>query len=321
MARAPRVMIISLQKSGTHLVQGLMLELGYKMAGVPRPEPNNQPQFDAAQRRAIAALTLSKRDYEDLLELEGTEAFVQATDDAWAALGWNWQRRLGQRIVNRYGQSRYDFAEQFITNPHISYTRFSDTPAGLCWIFHELDAGRVDGSFLSEWVQTGHPPLVLNYRDPRDTIVSMINFLEGRTRQGYGNFYEFDIFSTILAAKPTWEEKIDYALRDRSFLGWDQFETALWLLHHPNVCKVTYEELVGEQGGGSRERQVAALDRLLRHIGSAEDPERVADRVYNPDSWSFYRGRSGAWRETFTARNLARFEEQFGDVLQQYGYE
>jgi hypothetical protein len=162
---------------------------------------------------------------------------------------------------------------------------------------------------------------VLNYRDPRDTVVSMINFLEGRTREGYGNFYEADIFSTILASKSTWDEKIDYALRDPSFLGRDQFERALWLLNHPKVCKVRYEDLVGPRGGGDRERQVDAVRRILRHVGSDRDPETVAGRVYNPDSWSFYRGRTGAWRERFTARNLARFTEQFGDLLEQYGYE
>lgn len=323
MGQAPRALVVSMQKSGTHLLQNVMLELGYRIVGVPRPEPDTVPVFDDEQRKAIAALTLSKEDHERVLALAGTDAdsFVRATDDAWAALTWSWQRRLGQRVVNRYGQNRYDFAEHVITNPHLSYTRFADTPRGLCWIFHELDVDKVDGNFLAEWVDTGQPPIVLNYRDPRDALVSMINFLEGRTPQGYGNFYEFDVFSAILASKPTWEEKIDYAIRDRSFIGRDELETSMWLLHHPAVCKVSYEDLVGPRGGGSRERQVAAIERLLRHLGANEDPERVADRVYDTGSWSFYRGRSGAWRETFTERNVAHFRAEFGDVLAQYGYE
>lgn len=63
------------------------------------------------------------------------------------------------------------------------------------------------------------------------------------------------------------------------------------------------------------------MNRVLRHLGSDRDAEEVAGRVYNPDSWSFYKGRSGGWQERFTARNLARFNEQFGDLLEQYGYE
>jgi hypothetical protein len=321
MNRAPRAMVISFQKSGTHLMQELMLELGYRMVGVPRPTPHSVPNFDDEQRAEIAALVLGKKDHDDLLELRGTAAFTDRTQEAWSALLWHWQRRLGQQVVNRYGQTRVDFAEGIATNPFLPYTRFADTPPGLCWIFHELDIHRVDGSFLSEWVETSSPPLVLNYRDPRDTVISMINFLEGRTREGYGNFYEADIFSTILTSKPTWDEKIDYALRDPSFLGRDQFEKALWLLHHPKVCKVRYEDLVGAQGGGSRSRQVAAVSRVMEHVGAGGDPEAVADRVYNPQAWSFYKGRSGGWRERFSARNVARFTEQFGDILAQYGYE
>ncbi len=321
MSRAPRAMVISFQKSGTHLMQELMLELGYRIVGVPRPAPHTVPDFSDEQRQAIAALVLDKTDHDDVMALLGSDAFGERTDDAWSALVWHWYQRLGQQVVNRYGQSRIDVSNALITNPYLPYSRFGDTPAGLCWMFHELDIHRVDGSFLSEWVGTGTPPLVLNYRDPRDTVVSMINFLEGRTREGYGNFYEADIFSTILASKPTWDEKIDYALRDPSFLARDQFEKALWLLNHPNVCKVRYEDLVGPRGGGTRQQQIKAVDRVLRHVGSNLDAEAVADRVYNPNAWSFHQGRGGGWRERFSQRNLDRFTEQFGDLLEQYGYE
>ncbi|MDI6105180.1 hypothetical protein QLQ12_42005 [Actinoplanes sp. NEAU-A12] len=321
MNQAPRAMVISFQKSGTHLMQELMLELGYRIVGVPRPRPNAVPEFDDEQKAAVAALVLDKIDHDQLMELHGTAAFEDRTHEAWGALIWHWQQRLGQQVVNRYGQTRINFAESIVTNPYLPFTRFADTPAGLCWIFHELDIHRVDGSFLSEWVETQSPPLVLNYRDPRDTVISMINFLEGRTRAGYGNFYEADIFSTILASKTTWEDKIDYALRDPSFLARDQFQKALWLLNHPKVCKVRYEDLIGPQGGGSVERQVDAVSRVLHHVGSDLDAEEIAGKVYNPDSWSFYKGRSGGWRDRFSARNLARFNEQFGDILEQYGYE
>ena len=320
MPQARHVLVISLQKTGTHLMQGLLVALGYKMAGVPRPEPANIPRFSTEDRQRIAALVLSAPDHAELLARTGTEEFERRTDEAWAALVWDWQRRLGQRVVNRYGRARFDFADRVITNPHLSHTRFTDTPGGICWIFHELDLDRVDGTFLAEWVETGRPPIVLNYRDPRDTLVSLVNFLEGRTAQGYGNFYEFDVFHEILRTKETWEEKLDYALRDPSFLGRDEFEKSLWLLNHPAVCKVRYEDLVGPKGGGTRAAQVDAVGRLMRHLDCPGDPGAVAERVYDPGSWSFHQGRTGAWQDHFTERNLARFRERHGDILEQYGY-
>ncbi|MFC4008212.1 hypothetical protein ACFOY2_13350 [Nonomuraea purpurea] len=291
------------------------------MAGVPRPEPSNVPHFDIEQRKKTASLVYSESDYKELLDLEGTEEFFRRTDEAWSALLWHWQRRLGQQVVNRYGQARHDHTDQVITNDHISYAKFADTPPGLCWIFHELDLARVDGNFLGEWIETGNPPLIFNYRDPRDVVISLINFIEGRTRQGYGNFYEYDLFNAILKTKPTWEEKIDYVLREPSFIARTEFERATWLLNHPNVCKLRYEDLVGPNGGGSREGQLDAVTRLLRHIGDDRDPEQVLDRIYDPGSWSFFQGRIGAWRDKFTDANLARFKEVHGDLLEQYGYE
>jgi hypothetical protein len=321
MSQAPRAMVISFQKSGTHLMQELMLELGYRIIGVPRPAPHTGPDFDDEQRRAIAALVFAKDEYDEVVEMRGTQRFIERTDEAWSALVWHWYQRLGQQVVNRYGQTRIDFAESLTSNGYLPYTRFADTPPGLCWIFHELDIHKVDGSFLGEWVDSGSPPLILNYRDPRDVVVSMINFLEGRTPEGYGNYYEADIFSTILASKPTWPEKIDYALRDPSFLGRDQFEKALWLLHHPKVLKVRYEDLVGPRGGGTPERQADAVRRVLDHVGADRDAGAIAEKIYNPGAWSFYKGRKGGWQERFDDRTLARFTEQFGDVLAQYGYE
>ncbi|MDT0379882.1 hypothetical protein RM572_14040 [Streptomyces sp. DSM 42041] len=319
MRQAPRTMVISLQKAGTHLMQGLMVQLGYKMAGVPRPSPDNVPEFGDEELLQIASVTRSADDWAALRKLSGDE-LRRATRHDWTALGWSWQRRLGQRVVNRYGQRSYDHADEVITNPHISYSRFADTPPGLCWIFHELDIDKVDGAFLDEWVRTAAPPLFLNFRDPRDTVISMINFLEGRTPAGYGNFYEFDVFHRTLRSMKTWEEKIDYALRDPSFLGRDQFERSMWLLRHPDVCTVRFEDLVGPKGGGSRERQVGALSRILTHLSSDIDAEEIVDRIYNESSWSFFKGRSGAWQEHFTDRNAERFREQFGDLVEQYGY-
>ena len=320
MPLAPRAMVISLQKTGTHLMQGLMTNLGYKMAGVPR----RPPQHPGLHRRAA---TSDRRAHPVEVRLRrtagaGGHGGVPAPHPGGLVRpGLALATPTGPARVNRYGQTRFDFADSVITNPHLPYSRFADTPAGLCWIFHELDISKVDGSFFAEWVETATPPLVYNYRDPRDALVSMVNFLEGRTREGYGNFYEFDIFHRILASLPTWEDKLDYAMRDTSFLGRDQFERGLWLLRHPDVCKVSYEDLVGERGGGSRQRQLEAVDRLLKHVGSTADAEEVAGKVYDQSSWSFFRGTTGTWRERFTKRNEARFAELFGDILEQYGYE
>ncbi len=322
MSLSGRVLIVSPQKTGTHLIQELMLELGFKIVGATRPSTRNTPVFSDTQRRKIARLVHNDSEYEDIVHPKNSSDFLARTDEAWKALCWSWYRRFGQPVANRYGQDKSDFVDFTATNPKIAGTRFSETPDGLCWIWHDLNISTVDGSFVGEWCDTGEPPVILNYRDPRDALVSLINFVEGKTPKGYGNFYERRVFNAILRGKSTMAEKIDYALRDPYFLARTEFEKAIWLLHHPGVCKVRYEDLVGPRGGGTRETQVAAVHRVLEHVGATDkDAEAVADRIYSTDAWSFHRGRTGSWREAFSAENLTLFKERYGEVLEQYGYE
>jgi hypothetical protein len=318
---APRIMMVSPQKTGTHLVLELAVALGYRVFGAIRSTPRNAPQFTDEQRREIARLVLAEDEHAELLKLDDPDEFRDRTDRAWSALAWSWQRRLGQPVVNRYGQDLHDSVDRTATNPLFGRTRFAETPAGLCWIWHELDPSTVDGSFVAEWTDTGDPRMILNLRDPRDALLSLVNFIDGRTNQGIGNFYERRIYNKVLSTFDTLEQKIDYALRDRYFLAAQEFERALWLLHHPDVCVVRYEELAGPAAGGSRPAQLAAVSRVMRHVGVGGDPATYADVVYNPDSWSFHRGRIGEWRAHFTARNLRHFHERYGDICEQLGYE
>jgi hypothetical protein len=321
MALAPRIMIVSPQKTGTHLMLELALVLGYKVFGAIKASARTEPEFDTAQRLHVARLVFSGRDLSELEQLQGTDEFVRRTDEAWSALAWSWQRRLGQPVANRYGQAKHDSVDLIASNPRLSETAFSDTPAGMCWIWHELDVTAVDGSFVGEWFDTGEPRIIFNYRDPRDALVSLINFIDGQTAQGFGNFYERRIYNAIFRDMKSMTEKISFALRDHYFLARHEFEKCLWMLHHPDVCKVRYEDLIGSEGGGSKERQRAAVERVLLHVNADIEPEVVSEQLYRRDAWSFHKGRPGEWKEAFSSANLRQFYTVYGDLLEQYGYE
>src|ERR1700678_628851 len=95
-----------------------------------------------------------------------------------------------------------------------------------------------------------------------------------------------------------------------------------WLLNHPNVCKTSFEELVGPEGGGSAEAQAQAITRISDFLGVAgADPRDVAGRLFNPDAFSFYRGQIGGWGTPFTPKHHRPGRERFGDMLRLYGYE
>jgi len=315
-----RVIVISLMKSGTHLIQELMVALGYGMYGQSRITSEIRPNFTSEARRKIARMVYDDDHLAIIEALENNDPrFIAETDRAWDALGWSWQLRFGMPLANRYGEA---LVNADLVTTALRRTRelnFSQTPSGICWILPEFDIKKIDGRFLAEWATTGEPRIIFNYRDPRDMIVSMVNFLCGKTANGIGNFSEFLAFSKILKATPSLEGQLTYALTDPSFPGSGDLERSLWLLHHPDVCKVSFEELVGERGGGSQERQQAAKNRIARFL-NANEAAADARELFREDSFSFYAGQIGSWRQVFTKKHEGLFAERFGSMLSAYGY-
>lgn len=319
--RADRVILVSMMKSGTHLVTQLMTALGYRLYGHVRVTPENKPALDRDTRWRLASMV-----YDDqriaALKSQGESEFNDATTRAWEALGWTWQHRFGMPLKSWYSSELINTELVREAHQRTEGSSFMETPPGICWVLHEFDIRKIDGAFLREWTETGNPRVIFNYRDPRDAILSMVNFLCGRTKEGLSAFNNLRAFSNILLAKPSLEERLTYALSDNSFpCQADDFSRMAWLLHHPNVCKISFEELVGPRGGGSAEAQIHATAKLMSFLNdTSHSPEDVVASLFNRDSFSFFRGQAGAWREAFTAEHIQIAEARFSEVLPHYGY-
>lgn len=317
---AKRVLLVSLMKSGTHLIQELMVALGYGMYGTSRIPPDIRPVFDDQARRQIARLVYDDEQYEAVVAMKDRTEFERLTQEAWEALGWAWQQRLGMPLANRYGVAIVNtpLVEQALRRT--ASVPFAETPDGVCWVITELDLKRVDGKFLQEWTETGEPRVIFMYRDPRDVLVSMVNFLSNKTAGGFGNYSDFLVYNKILDALPSMEEKLSYALTDPTFPCMGDHERALWLLNHPMVCRVSFEELVGEAGGGSAEQQMAAVKRIVEFVGSPMDPGSLTNKLFRRDSFTFFKGQIGTWREVFTPEHKDLVASRLGEVIDLYGY-
>jgi hypothetical protein len=317
--QAERVIVISLVKSGTHLIQELMVALGYGMYGHSRITDDIRPILDQDTRWRIARMIYD----EPMLKLLGEaseESFLKTTDEAWDAYAMAWQMKFGMPLVNRYGAElpRTELVER--ARSRTVSTDFADTPPGVCWIFIEFDVKKIDGRFLREWAQTGEPKIIFNYRDPRDIVISMINFLTGKTGNGIGNFSEFGIFSRILDSLPSLEDQLTYALLDPSFPSQGDLGRMFWLLNHPSVCKVSFEELVGPQGGGTADGQQNAVRRVTEFLGIDTDIDAILPRLYHRGSFSFFRGQAHTWQDVFTPYHRSLAERRYGELLPHYGY-
>ncbi|GAA2274491.1 hypothetical protein GCM10009853_030590 [Glycomyces scopariae] len=318
---AERVLAISPRKSGTHLLQQLMVRLGYGIYGEPVPPEAGRAAFSLRERVELAERFAAPAEFADVDVRSDTDEFVRRTDRLLVQLGWVWQVRLAARNLSNLDLLMPDADFTMEMSP-LAWTRpFNQTPPRLCWIFHSVDIWKMDQRFLHEWTVEGEPRIVLNIRDPRDALVSMVDFFAGEGGLKFRRFPESAVFGPILQSIPETADRITYALHDPAMPLLADYEAAISLLHHPEVCTVSFEDLVGPRGGGSRDAQVEATRRVVAHVDSGLDPEHLVDTLFDPGSFSFHKGRIGRWREVFTAEHEALFAQRFGHLLKVFGYE
>jgi hypothetical protein len=308
-------------KSGTHLVKEFMTALGYGVYGNVRVTPESKPKLDADTRWRVAAMVYDD-DQLAGMKSQPESVFIDATDRAWEALAWSWQLRFGMPLIPMYSTELINTGLVRQASLRAAGSRFAETPSGVAWMFHKFDIRQIDGAFLREWAQTGEPRIIFHYRDPRDTVLSLVNYLCGRTREGISSVNHLPVFGRLLMAKESLEERLAYALVDDSFPCQPaDFKSLLWLLHHPDVCTTSFEELVGPNGGGSAESQLRATERLINFLGVTDcSAEEVVGNLFNRDAFSFFQGQIGGWRKAFTAEHRRLADDRFGEILSLYGY-
>jgi sulfotransferase 6B1 len=165
---------------------------------------------------------------------------------------------------------------------------------------------------------------LLILRDPRDVVVSAQHYVSTMTSH--------DLHRRFTEQYRTADERIAATIQgfpaDEYGRGQDSIGERLgrylpWLAR-PEVLVVRFEDLIGEAGGGSRERQDELVAAIARHVDRALAPERVravADRVWSDRSSTFRQGRTGGWRHELTPDHVALFKAVAGEQLVALGYE
>lgn len=316
----PRPLVVSLRKSGTHLVKEMMSALGYSPFGEVFVEATDRRVLKPECVWRAARIVYPPQELAELVRCTDPEQASEALRRALAALNEIWRERLAVPWVGGEMVEPEVLRLADLVRARHAKLRFSDLPDGICWILHQLLLDRTDGDFVRDQIATGEPRVILNCRDPRDVLLSMVEFLSDDRRRGVGGFPEHLAYAEILRPIASLEERLTIALTDPCFPGARSFEDALWLRRHPRVCTVTFEDLVGPAGGGSERRQVDAVRRVTQFLDQDVDPQVVAEKIFNRESFTFRSGRVGRWREVFTDRHLELFEQRHGAVLDAYHY-
>lgn len=199
------------------------------------------------------------------------------------------------------------------SRPDMMFDLLEEYPPKTCLFLHGLEVG----GHLLDWCAKGEPRILFNYRDPRDSLLSLVNYLLQRANETYSEFPQNIIFAQILEAMPSAAAQLDFAI---AHMGKhvEKYNRNSWLLFHPSVAKLSFEELVGTDGGGSAGQQRATILRISEFLGVAPREEEL--RLFNSSARTFFRGQIGAWRDAFSPEQTRTFGRLYRDVLRTYGY-
>ena len=188
-------------------------------------------------------------------------------------------------------------------------------PAGVIgWGYVEASAENVD--FLC---RPGRVNFFI-YRDPRDMLVSQVHFAtdmheEHAMHEYYKKLPDFD---ARLKAAITGVDQGDakmVSVRQR-------YEGVFQWLEQPNVRCIRFEDLINQQEGTLH----AMLDQVektgyLVPTPRAKSVDILAGAIQPKKSHTFRSGKTGGWREHFTAEHKRLFKDVAGDLLVRLGYE
>lgn len=156
-------------------------------------------------------------------------------------------------------------------------------------------------------------PAIFIYRNPLDILVSEANYYhkDGKT-----------LFHGYLSNR-SFEERLLTLIDDPGLLGSirDRISNFVPWLRFQNVIPISFEELVGEKGGGSEEEQILLIWSLQLKLQIPGKPQDFAENIFDKDSPTFHKGQIGSFKKYFTDEAYEKFGELPQDFVKDLGYD
>jgi Sulfotransferase domain len=299
-----RVVANSIPKSGTHLLDRLLVLLGFGLVDLGGLGPRtleSGDRFPLAGRRLKSVLGVRKP--EDVMGIgphlvEGGR-FPPAR---------RFLRGRGEKVTVGVVSPR-QISRRWLAG------RLSRVPNG-CFV----NAHCLYTQDLADLFREGGMEVVCILRDPRDVAVSQMHYLKQLK-----NHFAHEEYMAL----PSDHERLMVSIRGgelggrrlRSlaerygrFLGWER---------EGGAVMVRFEDLVGPGGGGSEEARRLAVGRIAEHLGVPLDEptiSRVGEDLFGAGR-TFRRGQIGGWREEFSAEHEQALEGEAGQLMAELGYD
>lgn len=180
---------------------------------------------------------------------------------------------------------------------------------------------------LAEVLEEEQYKKVFIVRDMRDVIVSGLHYVTKKDRSHPLHAYMkslpdddsrlTSLIKGVDAAYYPNQIKPDSWYNDsyRSFIPW---------IDDSDCCLLRFEDLIGEQGGGSGGVQAQQISKLAAHLGidlDRNEVTKISANLFSSSSRTFRKGQIGDWVYHFSDFHKEIFKEYYGELLIRLGYE
>lgn len=158
-------------------------------------------------------------------------------------------------------------------------------------------------------------------RDPRDNVVSFFHYILAQPNHPLHPHYAAmpdDAARLLATIQGFCDQSGRPVIRD---IGWRLGNWVPWE-QQERVVSIRFERLIGSQGGGDGEEQVAEVEKILHALDiDVFSSSQVASRLFDPSVHSFRRGQIGGWRSYFSDEHRQAFKLAANWALVHWGYE
>ncbi|NGX63719.1 MAG: hypothetical protein KR126chlam6_01132 [Candidatus Anoxychlamydiales bacterium] len=170
-------------------------------------------------------------------------------------------------------------------------------------------------------------------RDPRDVCVSSVFWhspprgIQGGLPLNEKDMQHLDPDQLNIWNESSFEKRLSIMIGHNFPLPYSQvnleYELAKKALKNNNFFLIRFEDLVGERGGGSDEKQYSTIKKLLLFLKMDIPEEKIKfamNQLYG-SSLSFRKGIIGDWKNYFTSEHIALFKKKMNHTLLEWNYE
>jgi sulfotransferase 6B1 len=175
---------------------------------------------------------------------------------------------------------------------------------------------------LFDIIKQNNIKVLMMARDPRDIIVSNEHYITNIDKTHEHHKY--------LSSLPSSEARIEALIKgfDNNGIVYpsiaELFASYQKWTQQPEVFCLKFEDLIGEKGGGSQQKQRDTVERLIQYLGvelKADELNSICESTFSTKSSTFRKGKIGSWADSISKRHLEMLHKDAYTIMKSYGYE